>query len=1846
MGINTDLNVDPYYDDFDEAKQFNRVLFKPAKAVQARELTQLQTILQKQVERFGSNIYKEGTIISGINLTARDDLFYVKLNDKSGFTNPAVYDQIIADDGTSTTFIAKGLTSGLQAEIIKGQNGFQTQEPNLKTFFVKYLNTSQDNATDVKRFLQNEALEILDLNNNVVETVTVNNGENHEGRSFGVSCEEGVIYQKGHFIFVDNQFIIVSKYSNIPGAVSVGFTVKENLIDSDTDTTLLDNASGFNNENAPGADRLQLVPTLASFNTASEPTEFFALIRYVNGKPVRIRDRTEFNVIGNELARRTYEESGNYVTNGMRVTLETEADTAYAVVSPGKAYVYGKEVTNVSSTKLPISPVTVTQSKPGQITGFSYGQYYKYSSHDTNTKVLHDFLLTGGSNARYSLYNNNTLVGKCSIANMTHSSTANSTDTGNIYVYAIVKESGQISTAPNKIGLTGDAANAVPLIKKVSGVESVATSAQPAHLYESNNGAMIFDTGKSSMNSMQNISVTRRVRLSSIGSTSLTLNNNDGSPLNTDLVAITSGNTIETINSANYNNGSVDVVCAGAIDTLYYNRVDTLVPDSLELLTGYVKVVFSGGKAVLGVPNAVKLLNVQDEFGRVINVPTDVTSKFRLVNNQKDGFYDISFLELKAGEEALSNSDLLVKFEYISRSSPIGGGFLTIDSYSDSSFTDKLNLVPNYTAKDASEHNLLNSYDFRPYAQKLVSPSSTTNAPLVIITELLIDARAIIPAVNGTVSSDQTYYMSRVDSVVLDEYSNVRIVKGGESENPSSPTAEGLYTIANIRIPGNTSKITGEEKITVSSLATKTYKMEDIGRIEKRIDALVDIVSLSMLEQETSNLLITDAAGANRFKNGILADSFRDLNLAEIGDAEFKATLDKGRTVVTPAVNQFPLDLKADSGTGVQLSFPDVVTIASTGSNVQVIGQPYATTFRNCVSNFYDYQGKSIIYPPFDSGYDVIKNPEINIEIDIAGPMLDLIDTIQEIIPLTSEEIISEERIGTTRPRRRVIMGQFEQTIEQTSLTSSTTDINQAIGNFVTDVNMKPYLRRKSIQVLITGLRPNTRHYFFFDQKSVDSHVAPATLISHNSGNSSSLDVRNVSTAGWHSSTSNFGKGSPVRADASGTLSAVFVVPAETFFVGENVLEVVDVDQYESIDSASTSYSRATYRGYNFALNKSDVNMTTRTVDFDTKVDIVQREIERQVGDPIAQTFKVKSSSTNDANIALISDIDVYFKQKSATTGVTLQIREVQNGYPSKRVLPFASKHLNSSQVSVSPTGITATKFAFDNPVRLNADTEYSFVVIPDANSPDYLIYTSKVGSTSLSKGTVESSVAVTSDWGDGVLFTSTNDSAWKSYQDEDIKFVVNRYDFATSEASVNLSPNDVEFLTIRDTTLNFEVDEIAYVKKTDVFTASVSGNELNIITIQGSPAISLGDYLHVSNNVGTEYIVAKVVNVETVASTKVFTLDSAFSESTTSATVTLCVAGKVSHFNPRKSNKLFLKESSATSTNYLDDSVPVTIGALQAGTTYTIVDVGSPETTNTHWTDAGVTAGQVAIGTQFVASGSFTAGPGTARPNDQLIQGADSGATAKISTITNEKISYFQPQVYISDSINTSTSLSLLKQNGVVDKSIDKNSNIYTSNNLRTIMSKSYMVSQSVAEDFNIKIDLSNGGFTSASPIIDKDLSELFAYQYNITNTPDTTSTWVTKEVILAEDLDAVGMRVYLAAYRPAGTFIDVYGRFVYPENVEEQGPWLKLRNDSPDLYSNISNTRDYRQFQYNFDEELTASPYDVHTQYKTFQLKFVMRHGDTTSSTELNTPEFSDISPDINLFPHIFDYRAIALT
>ena len=79
MTISTNFNVSPYYDDFSEDKKFLRMLFKPGFAVPARELTQSQTLLQKQIEKFGNHIFENGSVVTG-GTTYLQDVTSLKLD--------------------------------------------------------------------------------------------------------------------------------------------------------------------------------------------------------------------------------------------------------------------------------------------------------------------------------------------------------------------------------------------------------------------------------------------------------------------------------------------------------------------------------------------------------------------------------------------------------------------------------------------------------------------------------------------------------------------------------------------------------------------------------------------------------------------------------------------------------------------------------------------------------------------------------------------------------------------------------------------------------------------------------------------------------------------------------------------------------------------------------------------------------------------------------------------------------------------------------------------------------------------------------------------------------------------------------------------------------------------------------------------------------------------------------------------------------------------------------------------------------------------------------------------------------------------------------------------------------------------------------------------------------------------------------------------------------------------------------------------------------------------------------------------------------------------------------------
>ena len=114
MAQKTDLNVAPYYDDFAENKNFHRILFRPGYAVQARELTQLQSILQNQIERFGSHVFQEGSVVIPGGISINTDYYSVQL--ASAFAGETVDPSQYYNEDSPVTIV--GATSGVKAKVI------------------------------------------------------------------------------------------------------------------------------------------------------------------------------------------------------------------------------------------------------------------------------------------------------------------------------------------------------------------------------------------------------------------------------------------------------------------------------------------------------------------------------------------------------------------------------------------------------------------------------------------------------------------------------------------------------------------------------------------------------------------------------------------------------------------------------------------------------------------------------------------------------------------------------------------------------------------------------------------------------------------------------------------------------------------------------------------------------------------------------------------------------------------------------------------------------------------------------------------------------------------------------------------------------------------------------------------------------------------------------------------------------------------------------------------------------------------------------------------------------------------------------------------------------------------------------------------------------------------------------------------------------------------------------------------------------------------------------------------------------------------------------------------------
>ena len=1820
MPINKNLNQAPYFDDYDAEKQFYRVMFKPGFAIQARELTQLQSILQNQVETFGDNVFKEGSVVKGCNFTELDDLQFVKLNQgPTGFnaaafiSGPAVETLLGQEVELDYVYEVKGQSTQLKAEIVQASTGFQTRPPNLNTFFINYLNIGVSGQTQFQageslivtryKFLRGTSTEALTVDTMVSQDLAVYGGGATPavGKAFGIEAAPGIIFQKGHFIFTAEQRLIVEKYSNTPDDKSVGYLVTESLTTSIQDSSLYDNANGSRNENAPGADRLKLIPTLTVLetSTATASSDFFTLVRYQNGNPITIRDISQYNVLGEEMARRTHEESGNYILERFplgtddRIPAGAANTEVQVVVGQGTAYVKGYRVENSGERSFTIDQIATTDTINSQNVSMEYGNYLEIDQSSASRGYLNLSIasLSDVQNA------SSQSAGSVAVLNMTPS---------RIYIHHALFSGAQALSGVTKLNDSNNGSGDVPV--KVTGFGAPI-------IKETARKSLVFDTGVDGLFATTNTFIPVRAQTSATcTSGTITLTANPGEDFNclneiTEILVNLAGTQHPVISRTTaLNNSQLNIVVDSAVNgtvEVFYNK--RLVGSSGGV-DPYNKIVRlpniksnytpSQTKYCLGFPDVFEVTSIITEGTGPGGADEDWTNSFRLKPNQKDTYYDISYIEYIEGRPKPPTGVMVTKMKAFQVNDSTGEYFFSINSYPN---TLERYEIPSYTSESGQVYNLRDCFDFRPHVNIISNANYTATIPNqapVITTTVGTQPVSfsnlpapLIPSAQQSLQTDIEHYLSRIDTVAVDSYGDIILVKGEEQKNPSPPRLEtDQLAIANVEIPTfpalskKQADILRKDGYAIKPKATgiKNYTMKDLHSLEKKIDNMAYYISLNQLESETSNMIVRDENGLNRFKNGFVVDPFNNLQLSEVSHPQFNAAVPFNKKILTPSLKTFPLDLVYESATGASV-FPstDDGKVATLGrdSNVSIINQPYASNFRNCVSNFYKYVGDGVISPPYDAAYDTTVNPA-SIDIDLTTPFQEFVDEIQAFLPMTDTRQASS--FVADRGRR----GRRGAGLETTTITTRTSEIEidssttteSFVGEFVSDFRFQPYMASRDIKVYMSGLRPNQRHYFYFDGVNVDAHVLPGSPTANSVGEVGRFGV----------------KGASVLTDANGVLRAVFHLPAETFYVGDRVLEIADVNQYSSIDSASTSKGFVTYRAYNFSVEKTSLTTSTRSPNFDVNTTVTTRNVARRIRgrDPLAQTFFIKKGMGAGSNSVYLSDIDIFFKRKPSNTasgantgaalnGVTVQIREVVNGYPTNQILPFSAVHKLPADVNTSDDASAATTFTFEAPVRLDTEKEYSVVIQPDASDPNYLVFTSKVGGIDLTPGATKGS-AITQDWGDGVLFTSTNNSAWKSYQDEDIKFTLRRHNFNTSTGTVRLTNNNHEFLTLNNVTGKFTPGELIY---QEVALSDPAENAAAIAAkaITGGSLLTdnyaAGDFIKLTK-VGSPIQIHKIASI-TNASEMVLETPSSLSGSITHTPV---VVGELDMYDvARNPFECHLVNSSATSSKLF------------------------------------------AVST--------------------LIKGLDSSSTANIASINNINLSYIQPMIMKANDNSsranlTGTFVPPSDINVTYSKPMQFNDNNYFTEKGVILYSRSNDPSGS--KSFTLNITMDNGSNVTSTSFVDIEASKLIAYQYKITNVADTTSKYISKKIELAEDLDAEDFQLTLSAYRPAGTDVKVYikAQNGYDFDEFDNLGWTEMELfEGVGSYSTAANINDYREFKFKIaDSNKTGgqpgSAFAYSSQagsfegFKRFQIRIDM------------------LSPNIHNAPTLNDYRGIALT
>lgn len=1505
-----DFNQPPYFDDYYAPdkngktpldKGYYKILFQPSVAIQTRELNQLQTMIQTQIEKFGSHIFREGSLVLGGQFDYQKDVKYVKLN-ASAINN---FENIDFNN-----FIGKeirGVNSNLKAFVLATE--FDNIE-NVQVFIIRYLNSNIIGNEETKSFLPLEEIEIVGTN---FTFPVVDEPQIPTGNSSIFSIEEGVIFIKGYFVKFLRQTVIVEKYSSTP-TKSIGFVVDRPLIGTfETDETLFDNARGFFNFTAPGADRLILSMKLISTdNPENFADQDFALIAKIeNGFIEDSKQRSSYAEIYNEIAKRTFDESGDYYVRGLNIRtrealdvnnnegldINGDSNKISVDVEPGLAYVKGFEINNLVTKHILVDKGIDSQFVNNSIINARTGGFIiadeiqGFLPFDQGIEVeLFDAFQNRISNSiPITNFPIGSKIGKARIKTILYNSGKLGEPEGSLRVYlfdikmsspSIISDAKSIVLkvgnenkffADIKTGLSNNIENT--LIYPI-GTSNTKTIRSQSNQFETDMAFSFYTSSVSLIpanenfvnvisSSLLNYSITGNDPLSEIESRTIFLVDSDTG----EYYDLTEAQIFITSNSnftINFGNSFTTIPTTRNVIAIYKARETDFFETKKELISNVVvKIDYSSINAPstssspinLGFPDVWKIKEVRKKSDGDFeneNDGIDVTHFFKLDNGQRDNFYDHARL-IPLNENIIDpqTDQLLIKLDVFRANNH---SYFSVDSYpvNDSPEPNSNNSIftyeiPKYVSSSGTVFNLKDSLDFRPY--KRADSNYTTSLTLATTnptdTNVFIlndrESKLLIPVPSSPITIDYSYYLARRDILTLDKDGNFLSVKGVPSLSPISPSiSENTMAIANIYIPPypsisqTLSRIINwkDEFVTHQRVANKRYTMRDIGVLKSRIENLEYYNALNLLEKNTNDLTILDGNGNNRFKNGFFVDGFLDHSLGDTDNPDYNIAVDRIEQVIRPTfkLDSFQYELVSDENikeSGSLIHLPIV-------SEEILIDQPRVTTRRNVEQSVYRFVGQIDLTPDNDVWIDettIDRELEFGSDIDLEkgittewgswerhvigydaynrvfGDRTGKIGSTNTLLGTFNSFAAASSHIAKFGTRADFIQGRgVVATVSEDRRSGIQTSVSyeketQEIGNLVTDVTLIPYIRPQAIEFYARGLKPNTRHWLFFDGEEMTA----LNLVEQY------VDIDNPVE---------FTGSNIIRTDQFGEIRGVLFLPVEgkRFRVGSREVKILDnpTGSFDDITSLAKDYFLAS--GLN--VQKQNTILSTKTLPIVKEERVFEtasrRIIDTSVIGPscIAYTFRVDVPPENEGTF--LTSVDLFFQELHPELGFRVQIRELNSaGNITQNVLPYSevwvsrkipngngSSRIDNPIIKISENGSEATNIRFKAPVFVYNDTSYAIVISAENINPDTYLWISRLGETDLLTGQPVTSRPLT-----GAVFTTNNGVNWDIVPQADLKIKLYRAKFETGTVSkVGLLKNKgYEFFKVKNISGDFK---------------------------------------------------------------------------------------------------------------------------------------------------------------------------------------------------------------------------------------------------------------------------------------------------------------------------------------------------------------------------------------------------------------------------------------------------------